>query len=143
MERELNYMGLFNDSFERAVRPHEHEFYDAFYRRFLQMSEEIGSLFSATDLDRQERVLHESMLLMVAFFATKIASPKLQQIARRHGPGDLNIRDDLYDLWLRALVDTVAQYDSEFDNDIALAWRIVLAPGIAFMQGFGRSVAST
>ena len=36
--------------------------------------------------------------------------------------------------WLESLIETVQLFDSRFTEEIELAWRVVLAPGIAYMK---------
>ena len=46
----------------------------------------------------------------------------------------MNIGPHLYDLWLSALVSTVAEYDDQFSQQVEEAWRHVLAPGIEYLK---------
>lgn len=57
----------------------------------------------------------------------------LEYIARLHDRHHFNIEPDLYDLWLEALIDTVREFDNEFDAEIERAWRSVMSYGIEYM----------
>ena len=47
---------------------------------------------------------------------------------------ELDIKPELYDLWLDRLVQAVREFDPKFDPEIETAWRRVLRPGIEFMK---------
>jgi hemoglobin-like flavoprotein len=59
---------------------------------------------------------------------------QLESLARRHGRAELDIKPELYDLWLDRLVQAVSEADPKFDAAIEVAWRRVLQPGIDFMK---------
>lgn len=46
----------------------------------------------------------------------------------------LDIAPRLYDLWLETLIDTARDFDEQFDEEVELAWRLVLTPGIVYMK---------
>lgn len=46
----------------------------------------------------------------------------------------LDIHPELYDLWLECLIETVAEFDDGFRDEVELAWRLVLSPGIVYMK---------
>ena len=41
---------------------------------------------------------------------------------------------ELYEAWLDSLIATARESDPDFDDELELAWRVVLAPGIAYMK---------
>ena len=45
----------------------------------------------------------------------------------------LNIRPDLYDLWLDSVCETVKRMDPEWTPQVEQAWRERMAPGIALI----------
>ncbi|MDH1681399.1 globin, partial [Pseudomonas chengduensis] len=45
-----------------------------------------------------------------------------------------DIRPELYDLWLDALLLTISEHDKECDADVRQAWREVLNKGIAVIK---------
>lgn len=78
--------------------------------------------------------MEKSFYGLFIFYATQNANDYLEAIAARHSHHDLGIGNELYDIWLDALVDTVKEFDPQFNNDIALSWRIILSPGITYMK---------
>ncbi len=83
----------------------------------------------------QKLMLQESLAHMENFFATKgEADGPIEKVSRIHSKAEKNIKPHLYDLWLECLIDTVRDYDSEFNQDVELAWRMVMASGITFMK---------
>jgi len=58
----------------------------------------------------------------------------LERLARLHSRAELDIKPELYDLWLDRLVQAVEEFDPMFDLEIETAWRRLLQPGIEFMK---------
>lgn len=112
-------------------------FLDDFYRRFVSSSEEVRAKFAGTDMERQVRMLEDSLFVLAVAVQGKggsLARGDLPRIAARHSSQDLDIRPALYDLWLECLIDTVRAHDPQFDGKIEAAWRSTLAFGIDFMR---------
>ena len=58
----------------------------------------------------------------------------LERLARLHSRAELDIKPELYDLWLDRLVQAVKEFDPMYDPEIEAAWRRMLQPGIEFMK---------
>jgi hypothetical protein len=71
---------------------------------------------------------------MIDFSNSKVASERMLRIAAYHGSAEMNIPSYMFDLWIDRLVATVRERDTRFNSHIETAWRVFLAPGIAFMQ---------
>ncbi len=131
----MDYQRRFNDSLERLTTADGGDaFYARFYERFLQTGDEVAEHFANSDMQAQRRMLRESMAFVVAFGHTRRAGPYLESVASRHGPADLNISAELFDRWLECLLATVAELDPKSDEHVLLSWRVLLAPGLAFMK---------
>lgn len=138
----INYLKIFLDSLYRvAVEPDvQRDLIVRFYEIFLARSPEIGNRFRHTDMARQREMLAQSLHEMVEFSTSRVASDRLDQVARRHSQAERDVPPELYEIWLDSLVKAVRQLDPEFTEDVELAWRVVLAPGIAYMKfRYGRS----
>ena len=131
-----DYLDLFNQSYARVTeqKPEGKDFFLRFYELFVPASKEIAEKFQHTDMDRQKDMLRESIFYMVDFAATKQASDFLYNIAVLHNKKQRDIGPHLYDVWLDSLIATVREYDKAFTQDTELAWRVVLASGIAYMK---------
>ena len=124
---------LFNDSLERCTA--NSEFLDRFYDLFLASSKEVAEKYRHTDFSRQKTMLKASLYMMIlaAEGRTEIQA-HLQRIAKRHSRTDLNIRPDLYTLWLDCLVQAARECDTRFTPETEAAWRKVMEWGIMFMK---------
>jgi hemoglobin-like flavoprotein len=133
--RERN-LALFNDSYERCIgssRPPG--FLDRFYEIFLGSSEEVAAKFKNTDFHKQVQSLKSSLYyLMMASSGNPEATLHLKRIAELHSRRALDIRPELYDLWLECLLAAVREHDPKFNAETETAWRRVLAYGIDFMK---------
>ncbi len=110
-------------------------FLDRFYEVFLGSSPEVAEKFRHTNFARQKVALGQSLYLMVmAAEGGDAAVAYLDRIAARHGREDLDIRPELYELWIDALVATARELDSEFDDETEAVWREMLRPGIEIMR---------
>ena len=124
---------LFNDSLERCTA--RDEFLDRFYDLFLASSREVAEKFRQTDFPKQKRMLKASlyMMILMADGKTEIQGD-LQRIAKRHSRTDLDIRPELYMLWLDCLIQAAREFDPRFTPETEMAWRRIMERGIAFMQ---------
>jgi hemoglobin-like flavoprotein len=110
-------------------------FIDRFYQRFIATSPEVAEAFEHTDLERQRRALSSSLYaLVLAIEGGDAAVEYLDRIARKHARNELDIRPELYDVWLDCLVDTVRECDPEFSQQVERLWRDALAFGVEFMK---------
>jgi hemoglobin-like flavoprotein len=110
-------------------------FLDRFYEIFLESSPEVAEKFKHTNFARQKVALGQSLYLMVmAAEGGEAAVAYLDRIAERHARGALDIRPELYDVWLDALIATARELDSEFDDETEAVWREMIRPGIEIMR---------
>lgn len=137
----MSFDDLFDASYKRVLEAHPEglEFFEAFYQRFLKSSEQVRVHFRDTDMERQRRMLRKSFYSLIAFYASSSADDVLCKIASTHSARELDIKPALYDLWLESLIDTVRDFDPDCrdpacSDDIELAWRLVMSPGITYMK---------
>lgn len=131
-----NYLELFTDSFQRVInrRVGDEDFFAAFYEVFVGDSVEVAEKFSHVDMQKQREHLRKSLDQMVYFSIDRQASDEMFRIARIHSVSGNDIRPELYECWLESLLKTVSRFDPQFSDEVDIAWRIVLAPGISYMQ---------
>ena len=113
------------------------DFLRDFYERFMASSEEVHEKFSKTDFPRQARVLADSLFIMAVASESKdeaIAWKELDRLAERHSRAGLDIRPELYDVWLECLMSAARRHDPAFSVDVESAWRQALAPGIEHLR---------
>jgi hemoglobin-like flavoprotein len=112
-------------------------FLDAFYQRFLGSSDEVRAKFAGTDMLRQVRVMEDTLFVVANAIQGEEGSPArgdLPRIAARHSRSDLDIRPELYDLFLECLIVTVKTHDPQFSPAIEAAWRETMGMGIDYMR---------
>jgi len=131
-----DYMEIFDDSFQRvvAVKIKELDFFDRFYEIFLASSEQVQGKFVNTDMKMQKLLLRQSIAHMLNFSNSHQSTDHLITIAEKHSKSQVDIPPEMYDQWLDCIVMTVREFDFKFHPDVELAWRAVLAPGVAFMK---------
>ncbi|EED36499.1 Globin, putative [Luminiphilus syltensis NOR5-1B] len=127
---------IFSASYERVLGAgaYNEPLIAGFYDRFLASSTEIADRFRNTDMSRQMTMLHDSLQTLVDFNRQRRLSPQMSRLATVHARKGHDIRPELYGLWLDALLATVAETDPDWSDDVELAWRLTLAPGIAYLQ---------
>ena len=109
------------------------DFFDSFYRHFLASSPQIRDRFANTDMPAQKLLLRQGILNLV-MYARGMPDTKLRALGESHSRERLDIRPELYDLWLDALLLTISEHDKECDADVRQAWREVLNKGIAVIK---------
>jgi hemoglobin-like flavoprotein len=111
-------------------------FMESFYRSFVTSSEEVREKFRNTDIQRQARMLSDSLYVLAVAVQGQPGSPArgdLPRLAERHSRKDLDIRPPLYDHWLACLIETARAHDPQFTPEIEAAWRATLGAGIRYM----------
>lgn len=124
---------IFDKSYERVMNEKE-DFFDLFYDLFLNSSPQIPPFFKSTDMNKQKTIMRQSFYKLFTFYASHNADETLEKIAIRHDKRHLDIHPKLYDLWLECMIKTVEAKDPMFSDEIELAWRLVLSPGIVYMK---------
>lgn len=124
---------LFNDSLERCTRASG--FLDRFYELFLASSEEVPQKFKHTDFRKQKRVLKISLYMMMLVTEGKVeGDAHLERIARLHSRRELDIKPELYELWLDCLIRAVKDFDPLCNRETERVWRKIMRAGIEFMK---------
>lgn len=107
-------------------------FFERFYEIFLTKSPRIAKLFSRTNMSRQATMLRRSLFEFITFYVTGQVNEEMRRIAALHQR--LDVSADLYDLWLDALIETVAEFDPECSEMTEFAWRLAMSPGITYIR---------
>jgi len=122
-------------SFERCEA--NGDFAEQFYEIFLGSSDEIAPLFADTDFSRQRRLLRATVYVLVTRAVDDAAAREtLERIGRSHARSGLDIRPELYELWLDSVCSAVQRMDSEWTAQLEAAWREQLRPGISLITSF-------
>jgi hemoglobin-like flavoprotein len=111
-------------------------FFRSFYDRFLASDPAIPPYFAATRFDRQDKLLQHGVSLLL-IYAKRPNPSLLDRIAERHGPKGLSIPPALFPPFIESFIDTVREFDPEFNAGIEAAWRAAIAPGAAYIRGAG------
>ena len=124
---------VFNDSLERCTR--HPRFLDRFYGLFMASSGEVAQKFIHTDFKKQKRALRTSLYMMMLVTEGKGEwDVHVERIARRHSRSELDVKPELYGLWLDCLIQAVKEFDPTFNRETESAWRGIMRPGIEFMR---------
>lgn len=132
---------IFDSGFERVVQKQGSLFFDTFYDVFISKSPEIKAAFANTNMERQKVMLKESLMHLVAFSLSQQVTSPLEKIATVHA--NLSIGVELYDIWMDSLIESLSMVDTQFTNKDAMAWRVVLSPGVEYMKSHMRPQIAT
>ena len=109
-------------------------FFDEFYKLFMNSSPEIKALFQHTDFKKQNVLLRVSLLYIISYAqANDLYREKIEALGVLHGRSKLNIRPELYPLWVNSLMQAVSKHDSHFNDELEKSWREALQKGIDIM----------
>ena len=131
----MNFEEIFNRSYQRNVKERRNLFFSQFYDKFINSSESVKVAFQHTDMERQKNMLEDSLKHIIDFSSTKTTNSFLQALAIVHRKVN-SIENEMYDLWLDAIIETIKEIDPEYTHQDGLAWKIMLSPGMEFMKGF-------
>jgi hemoglobin-like flavoprotein len=125
----------FLDSLNRCLQGPA--FLQEFYALFINSSEEVREKFRNTDPVRQAQVLGQSLYALAVAAQGPEGSPAwsgFDHLAERHSRRGLDIRPELYDVWLDCLVRTAHVHDPLFSPETEEAWRRTLGVGIEYLR---------
>lgn len=123
---------LFTQSLERCLK--HKEYIPSFYKRFMSSSDEVREKFRTTDFDRQNLMLVRSLKLAArATDGEQEALQELKDRARSHDRYHLNIKPELYELWLTSILETSKEFDEKWNEEIEDAWNSILGYVIKYM----------
>ena len=105
-------------------------FFDTFYDIFLAKSPEVAKKFSKTDFPRQKQMLKDSIFKMVRQASLNgEARTEIERIGELH-TRRLDIRPELYALWLDCLCTAIKQHDPGYTPGLEALWRRHMQQGI-------------
>ena len=91
-------------------------------------------MFVGTDFRRLKRMLRQSLYVMLlASSGNGEAWKELDIRAEKHSRKQLNVRPELYEIWLHCLITAVSEFDRTFDTSVERVWRTVMRHGIEYM----------
>ena len=106
-------------------------FLDSFYNRFTNKSPVIADMFNNTDMAVQKQLLRSGISFLTQFAkGSEFAAKKVDALGKSHSRSELNISPRLYPLWVSALIETLAEYDTDWSPKLEAAWRDALKKGI-------------
>ncbi len=133
----MSHLELFNDSYERAIGSNPH-FFDTFYDLFIAKSASFAEKFTHVSMERQKLMLRDAINFLMSYSINHQATDYLEQLAIKHQE-DIRVSTEDYELWLDALLETLAIHDPHYSDDVAASWIQTLTPGITFMQTYRRT----
>ena len=110
------------------------DFAERFYSHFLGASDEIAPLFANTDFKKQRTLLRGSVFMMVMKEVDDTrAHGHFSKIGESHAHGQLDIKPELYEVWLDSLCATVKELDPEWTAELEDQWREKMRPAISLI----------
>ena len=112
-------------------------FVPTFYERFFACSDEIREKFQNTNFERQNRMLARSLRLAAGCIAGEAeALAELADRAETHDRHHLDVRPELYEHWLSAIVATAEEFDPHWKRETGEAWNSVLGYVVKHMARY-------
>jgi hemoglobin-like flavoprotein len=130
MTQPAPHIALFQASLARATA--DPEFFDRFYHRFIEDSQDMARIFRGKDMARIHHKLHLTLeMLTDSAEGQPGLGMYLDLLGRMHER--LDIHPEHFARWSDALIATAAETDLAFDPDIRGAWETVIDALISTM----------
>jgi hypothetical protein len=124
------------ESYKRVSR--DPQFLERFYVRFFARDPDVPRRFEGVDMARVRFLVGRSVTLLLQHASgVERGTESLVEVARRHGPDDLDIPERLYEHWVEALVETVAEHDPQFGPELEAQWRDFLHREVDWFRRVG------
>ncbi len=132
----IDYEEVFNLSYWRATQSIVDgvEFVDSFMSRLVASSEEIQAIFSHSTGEALRSGLVLALVHLASYYPHYEPDHTLEDIAHQHNRHARAIKPHLYDVFLDCMIETVADYDPEYEEQVGDSWRHVLAPGLEYIK---------
>ncbi len=116
-------------SFDRCLATGD--FFQTFYDIFLATSPEITSKFAQTDFNKQKNLIKASVAMMIRLGTGNANARRiLEKVGNTHSRQALDIRPELYDLWLDSLCEAIQRHDPDYSAELEALWRENMQEGI-------------
>jgi hemoglobin-like flavoprotein len=120
------------ESFDR-VNQHNNGFWRVFYERFTSQDPQIKALFAQVDMLKQFQMMSKSATYIVLNSARNEAHEldHVRQLVVKHNK-ELRVPKHLFLIWRECLLETLSEFDPEYDAELEIHWRqaidIFIAP---------------
>ncbi|MCG7950164.1 MAG: globin [Candidatus Thiodiazotropha endolucinida] len=114
---------IFNRSLQRVTS--SPAFFDCFYDKFINQSDEISRFFKNRDMAQLKKKLRETLFMLAE---TAEGRPGLTLYIEMLGriQKRLNVQRKHFNMWEEALLEAVKIYDDEYDDEVLAAWLYVI-----------------
>ena len=98
-----------------------------FYEILLQADPMIPRKFINTDMEKQKKLLVHSINLALMFAENDpVGKNGLLRLRESHNKKHLDIKPDLYPLWIDSFLQAVSEIDPEYNDEIKFSWYTAL-----------------
>jgi len=103
-----------------------------FYVRLMAASSDIRKKFEGVDMVEQTSLLSHSIVMSFLFIDKnqQVAKKCLDDVRKTHARNNLNIKPELYDIWLECLLETVSLCDPHANDTLLSDWHDVMSVAI-------------
>ena len=121
----IDYEEEFNMSYWRATQSIVDgvEFVDSFKNRLVASSEEIQTVFVHSTGEALRSGLVLALVHLASYYPDYEPDRTLEDITHRHNRHARAIKPHLYDLFLDCMIETVADYDPEYEEHVGASSR--------------------
>ena len=127
-----------HQSFSRCLQ--RSDFLSRFYTIFIDTHPAIAETFRGTDWKQQVHLLRHGVSASILYAGGgELGTHELQRLHKSHGKKGYDIKPWMYDNWLDALMQTLAETDSQFDPHLEQRWRDAMGIAIARIRD-GRDI---
>lgn len=110
--------------------------FDRFYDLFLKSSPQIEKMFHKTDMKKQKSLLRAGINYAIMFSTDAgrtAAESVLSRIRESHSSHNLNVKPELYPLWISMLLQSIEETDPRFSEETRSAWKIVVDNAVQYI----------
>lgn len=127
-----------HQSFNRCLQ--RRDFLSRFYTIFVGSHPDIATKFVDTNWQQQIHLLRHGISASILYAGGgDLGDHELKRLHKSHGKKGYRIAPWMYDNWLESLIKTLAETDSQFDEQLERRWRETMGIAIAQIRD-GRDV---
>ena len=137
---------IFKDSYDRCINLNDGDvkFVNHFYSVLKGRDSKISKLLESYPVYLQVRLVRNIIYLLADFRSSHAISPEIRNFATSHSELKPAIEPFMLALCVECLLETVAEFDPEYNSRIRAAWLAVIRPGIDYLKSvLGETLATT
>jgi len=127
---------IFRESYDRCINLNDGDvkFVNHFYSKLKARNSKIFEILEPYPVYFQVRLVRVIIYLLADFRSSHSLSAEFKNFMKSHSHLQADLKPFMLSLCLECLLETVAEFDPEYNTQVRTAWLSILKPGSDYLQ---------